>query len=119
PPALVPIGQPVANTRLYVLDARGEPCPVGVPGELFLAGVQVGLGYHNRAELTAERFVADPYGPPLGGARQARMYRTGDRARWRIDGTVEYLGRLDFQVKVRGFRIELGEIEAALLAHPR
>src|SRR6478735_7233581 len=116
PPAVVPIGRPIANTRLYVLDARGEPAPIGVPGELYLAGVQVGLGYHNRPELTAERFVPDMYAP-AGEGSSARMYRTGDLARWRADGTVEYLGRLDFQVKIRGFRIELGEIETTLLRH--
>ncbi|MBI3789507.1 MAG: amino acid adenylation domain-containing protein [Gemmatimonadetes bacterium] len=118
PNAVVPIGRPVANTRLYVLDARGRPCPIGVPGELVLAGVQVGLGYHARPELTAERFVPDPFAPKAEKARGARMYRSGDLARWRADGTIEYLGRLDFQVKVRGFRIELGEIEAAMTAHP-
>jgi amino acid adenylation domain-containing protein len=113
-PAVVPIGKPVSNTRLYVLDSRGEPTPIGVPGELFLAGVQVGLGYHNRPELTAERFVRDRFAPP-GDGPHVRMYRTGDRARWLASGSVEYLGRLDFQVKVRGFRIELGEIETSLL----
>ena len=113
PPVVVPIGRPVANTQLYVLDARGEPCAIGVPGELYLAGAQVGMGYYNRPELTAEKFVADPF------AVGSRMYRTGDNARCRPDGTVEYLGRLDFQVKVRGYRIELGEIEAALASHAR
>ncbi|GJG89250.1 hypothetical protein tb265_44310 [Gemmatimonadetes bacterium T265] len=112
PPAIVPIGRPVANTRLYVLDAGGQLAPVGLPGELHIAGVQVGLGYHARPELTAERFVRDPF-----AGEGAKMYRTGDRARWRDDGALEYLGRLDDQVKLRGVRIELGEVEAALVAH--
>ncbi|MFF4602520.1 amino acid adenylation domain-containing protein [Streptomyces sp. NPDC001339] len=107
----VPIGRPVWNTRLYVLDAAGRPCPPGIPGELHLAGRQLAECYLRRAELTASRFVTDPFGPP-----DTRMYRTGDLARWTADGEVEYLGRTDHQVKLRGQRVELGEIEAALAA---
>jgi amino acid adenylation domain-containing protein len=106
------IGRPVANTRVYVLDGRREPAPLGVIGEIHIGGAGVARGYLNRPALTAERFVHDPF----AGDADARMYKTGDLGRWRPDGTIEYLGRRDFQVKIRGYRIELGEIETALLA---
>jgi amino acid adenylation domain-containing protein len=110
--ANVPIGCPIANTRIYILDDDREPVPIGASGEIHIGGVQVCRGYLNRPELTAERFIASPF------VEGERLYRTGDLGRYRPDGTIEYLGRNDFQVKIRGFRIELGEIEARLAEHP-
>ncbi len=109
----VPIGRPITNVSMHILDGELNPVPEGAVGELYIGGAGLARGYWRRPALTAERFVPDPF-----VTNGARLYRTGDRARWRADGTVEYVGRTDSQVKVRGVRIELGEIEARLLAHP-
>ncbi len=111
--ATVPIGKPVPNSTLYVLDRNREPCPIGFPGELYVGGPGVARGYRNDVGRTDERFVADPF-----ERRETRIYRTGDRVRWKSEGILEYLGRLDAQVKIRGFRIELGDIESCLRSHP-
>ena len=108
----IPVGRPIANTQIYIFDENLQLAPIGVAGELVIGGEGVVRGYLNRPELTAERFIPDPFRPGN------RLYRTGDQARWREDGVLEFLGRLDDQVKIRGHRIELGEIEAVLARHP-
>jgi acyl-coenzyme A synthetase/AMP-(fatty) acid ligase/acyl carrier protein len=110
----VPIGPPIANTQFYILDSHLKPLAVGVPGELHIGGSGLARGYLNRPELTAEKFIAHPFSEKPG----ERLYKTGDLARYLPDGNIEYLGRMDYQVKLRGFRVELGEIEVALRSHP-
>uniref|UniRef100_UPI001E3ED566 amino acid adenylation domain-containing protein n=1 Tax=Xenorhabdus sp. PB30.3 TaxID=2788941 RepID=UPI001E3ED566 len=111
----IPIGRPIANTRIYLLDAHQQPVPMGAPGEIYISGEGVARGYLNQPELTTERFLTDPFSAEPG----TRMYKTGDLGRWLPDGNIDYLGRNDSQVKIRGFRIELGEIENALAVHPQ
>ncbi|RCJ37306.1 hypothetical protein A6770_40260 [Nostoc minutum NIES-26] len=115
--AIVPIGRPIANTQIYILDKYLQPVPIGVPGELHIGGVALAKGYLHREDLTAEKFIANPFKDEMATS-SPRLYKTGDRACYAADGTIEYLGRIDFQVKIRGFRIELGEIEAVLATYP-
>src|SRR5581483_8467621 len=113
PDGIEPIGRPIANTSIYVLDAALRPVPIGAAGDLFIGGDGLAVGYRGNAQMTGERFVPDPFAQTA----RARMYRTGDRARFRPDGSVEFLGRGDDQIKLRGHRIELGEIESVLGTH--
>src|SRR6185295_17175222 len=108
----VPIGRPISNTRVYVLDAALEPVCPGMPGDLYIAGLGLAHGYHRRAAATAASFVPDPFGPP-----GSRMYRSGDRVRRLSDGALEFLGRADQQLKIRGFRVELEQVRSALVRH--
>jgi acyl carrier protein len=110
----VPIGRPIANTQIYILDKQLNPVPIGVAGELHIGGDGLGRGYLHRPELTAEKFITNPF----SNDPQARLYKTGDQARYLADGNIEFLGRIDDQVKIRGYRIELGEIESVLAQHP-
>ncbi|MEY2911513.1 MAG: hypothetical protein RLZZ184_822, partial [Cyanobacteriota bacterium] len=117
---VVPLGRPIANTELYVLDNNQQPVPVGIAGELYIGGAGVTRGYLNRPELTQSRFIPHPFitgNPPVVTLASARLYRTGDLVRYRRDGILDFLGRIDFQVKIRGHRIELGEIETILSRH--
>jgi acyl carrier protein len=109
----VPIGRPISGTVVYILDERMQPVPIGVPGELYIGGDGLAREYLNQPKLTAERFVADPF----DNRRGSRLYKTGDQCRWLDDGTIEFLGRRDRQIKIRGYRVELGEIESVLLQH--
>jgi amino acid adenylation domain-containing protein len=108
------IGRPIGNTQIYILDDKGRPVPIGVPGEIHIGGDGVVIGYHQRVDLTSDRFVSNPF----DGRAGSRMYRTGDLGRFKRDGRIEHLGRIDHQVKIRGYRIELGEIESVLVSHP-
>jgi acyl carrier protein len=111
----IPVGRPIANTQIYILDPHRNPVPVGIPGELYVGGTSVGRGYLNRPELTQAKFIPHPFSSHTGD----RLYKTGDLARYLPDGNIEFLGRIDTQVKIRGIRIELGEVEAALNTHPQ
>jgi amino acid adenylation domain-containing protein len=114
-PVYPPIGKPIAQTQIYILDSHLQPVPIGIPGELYIGGVSLAKGYFNRPELTKQKFIPNPFSDEVG----ARLYKTGDKARYLPDGNIEFIGRIDDQVKIRGFRVEFGEIEAALNKHPQ